>query len=467
MSLSLQLRNIANQVQPHDAAAASRINSLASAVEPDAESGGWEHIDVLRAIDPTEIQSTIRRAPLRSSRLAGFEVARNLLVLAPVLITWFAIDFAASGYSAAINADPDLVNEPFIHLWEQGFHGHGSRISEWLTLSTTATIDFVLILILILLTVHIHLQTNLRQSSIERYAAELSSQLRHLLWEAGMELKLRATPEGQNTRIMEVASGLLDEIRAERDRLADVAQERDNIAIELTRFADVFKESMTDLLHSSESVNEGASRVLDAIAGLQNLGGTDSQQKLHEQLLDSATLMAQASVQSAQVISGATTSIDLLQSELKGIRTELGAERANYTEASEAAVRSATALENVLLTLGESATNIHGGAQQLGELLGPLTNLPQQMRDTDSYLNRTATAFDQSVGSFGQLVEAVEALTTSSQELQAQAQRVIAQAPTAEAMVAAIREVVPSPNGSSEPETGEPHRRRFTWLRRR
>jgi methyl-accepting chemotaxis protein len=77
---------------------------------------------------------------------------RNLLSIAPIAFTWWALHLAADAYQRDLN-DPHFANDlyqPFLLLWQEGFHGnHGSVIS----FSTAALLDALLLSSLVLLIV--------------------------------------------------------------------------------------------------------------------------------------------------------------------------------------------------------------------------------------------------------------------------------------------------------------------------
>ena len=64
------------------------------------------------------------------------EVVRNVLVFAPIAVTWFGLSLAAAAYAGLIGRQPDQVSKPFLLLWEGGFGG-----SLFLNFSTLAAID--------------------------------------------------------------------------------------------------------------------------------------------------------------------------------------------------------------------------------------------------------------------------------------------------------------------------------------
>ena len=73
------------------------------------------------AVDPRAIAEVLTSK--RSWIWGIFEVARNVLVFAPIAVTWFGLSRATDAYATELAAKPDLASKPFLLLWEQGFGG--------------------------------------------------------------------------------------------------------------------------------------------------------------------------------------------------------------------------------------------------------------------------------------------------------------------------------------------------------
>ncbi|MEO7020756.1 MAG: hypothetical protein ABI234_11450, partial [Ktedonobacteraceae bacterium] len=87
--------------------------------------------------------------------LSALRFARNVLSIAPIVLTWFALGLAATAYQSDL-ADtlhyPDDRYQPFLGLWQNGFHGnHGPVISfssaaGWDTFLLTSLVILVAII---------------------------------------------------------------------------------------------------------------------------------------------------------------------------------------------------------------------------------------------------------------------------------------------------------------------------------
>lgn len=120
-------------------AAAKRLSLVAqrfNALQPDV---------LYTWMDPRRITAELDDAlGQRARALSGW---RNLVALAPLIVTWLALLLAANAYQAEIQAavrarDFNLANTPFLVLWQQGF-GHPNPFT---TFAWVAFIDVVLLL---------------------------------------------------------------------------------------------------------------------------------------------------------------------------------------------------------------------------------------------------------------------------------------------------------------------------------
>jgi hypothetical protein len=93
-------------------------------------------------------------------------IARNALVFLPVALTWYAISKATSAF-ATYTANNTLQVVNFLDFWENGY---GVLSKTW-SLSSVASLDFLIILLIIFLTVTI---TLIEKRTKRLRAAEIS-----------------------------------------------------------------------------------------------------------------------------------------------------------------------------------------------------------------------------------------------------------------------------------------------------
>lgn len=228
---------LAEEVRPHDAAIGLVLDRLAESVRqwrPD------EARAFAAAIDPRATAEVIvaRRSPIWSY----MEVARNVLVFAPIAVTWFGLATATDAYEGLLAARPEFSDRPFLLLWEQGFQGFGNTI----VFSTLATIDAALIGLLIVLSLAIHIRADVRDAGTRAGSLLKESQIRATLAHA---TSMAASGLGSDE-----AEGLLDQMAAEERRVFERALEREQQLYDLEDAIGELRKSAADLARAAEAL---------------------------------------------------------------------------------------------------------------------------------------------------------------------------------------------------------------------
>jgi hypothetical protein len=144
-------------------------------------------------------------------------IIRNVLVFAPVALTWAAVGQATSAFSRYVEDNgADVVN--FLDFWENGY---GYLGSEW-QISHVAFLDFIIVMVVIVLTLIASafgrkatgLQSNFDQQ-IERERVGLAVDINSFLFD-----KQKATNVTMNASLAGAISKLLNAT----DALEDVAK---------------------------------------------------------------------------------------------------------------------------------------------------------------------------------------------------------------------------------------------------
>ena len=93
-------------------------------------------------------------------------ILRNVLVFAPVALTWYAVGQATTAFSKYVSSHgTDVVN--FLDFWQNGY---GALAKEW-TISKVATLDFLIIALVIALTLIVSFQAK-RGSDLQAAAEQ-------------------------------------------------------------------------------------------------------------------------------------------------------------------------------------------------------------------------------------------------------------------------------------------------------
>lgn len=204
-----QLAELSRVVGQRDNALAELIGRLAVAVREDRREDVQGYAG---AIDPRGLAELL---VFKRSAVWGFvEVARNVLVFAPIAVTWYGLSAATDAYAKLIADKPDLITRPFLLLWQQGFDG----LINFLRFSTLAIIDASLIGLLIVLSLLIHFRTDVRDVAMRTKVLLKESELRGLL----------AHTLSLSTADADLPDpALLDQMIAEERRIYERAMERE------------------------------------------------------------------------------------------------------------------------------------------------------------------------------------------------------------------------------------------------
>ena len=209
------LRRLSDEALAREPSLGTLLGRLAQAVEDGrtAEASGY-----IGAVDPRGLAELLAGA---HSRLwAILEVIRNVLVFAPIAVTWMGLSLAAAAYADMIGSRPDLVSQPFLLLWQNGF---GGRLI--LNFSTLALIDASLIGVLIALSFALHTRSELRDAALRTSVLLRESEIRALLGQAS---SFGALDIGGAD-----ADSILADMAAEERRIYERAAEREGQLFEL------------------------------------------------------------------------------------------------------------------------------------------------------------------------------------------------------------------------------------------
>lgn len=155
------------------------LDGLREAIETKKNLHIWAELDPLDYLPHPEATSHLSRSRL----VRIITVIRNVLVFAPVALTWAAVGQATTGFSRYIEENgADVVN--FLDFWQNGY---GILDDKW-KIGEVARLDFLMIMVVIVLTLYVsqtgHSAERLRdteEAAIDRerlaLALEIHSQL--------------------------------------------------------------------------------------------------------------------------------------------------------------------------------------------------------------------------------------------------------------------------------------------------
>ena len=203
------LRRLGDEALLREPSLGTLLGRLADAV---ADGRATEASGYIDAIDARGLAELL--AGGHSRVWAVLEVLRNVLVFAPIAVTWLGLSLAAGAYAQMLAARPELVSQPFLLLWEQGF---GGRLL--FNFGTLALIDASLIGVLIALSFALHLRSELRDVSFQTSVLLKESEIRALLGQASSLGALDVSGDD--------AEAVLASMVAEERRIYERAAERE------------------------------------------------------------------------------------------------------------------------------------------------------------------------------------------------------------------------------------------------
>ena len=237
-----QLASLSRVVATRDAALAELIGRLAIAVREDRREDVQGYAG---AIDPRGLAELL---VFSRSPVWGFiEVARNVLVFAPIAVTWFGLSIATDAYAKLLSDKPDLVTRPFLLLWQEGFDG----LVGFLRFSTLAIIDASLIGLLIILSLLIHFRIDVRDVAMRTKVLLKESEIRGLL---AHTLSL-STAEADLPD-----PALLDQMIAEERRIYERAMEREQRLFDMEGAVADLRRAATELARAAEALGGARAR---------------------------------------------------------------------------------------------------------------------------------------------------------------------------------------------------------------
>jgi len=420
------LAAMARTLEPVDPRAATRMQDLSRAVASDEGRQRWAEVDLRRAFNTERLAYALalrHEGGYASSTIAGADRMRNVLVLFPILLTWFALAEASKAYNAYLAQNPDEVRQPFLLLWERGFGGMASRFAP--SFSTVALIDAVIIAGIIGLTLYSHGRREAREAQIDQSAERLQTDLDNVLAEASVILAvdrgsrpalLARGVERLVDRFEQSSQELLTRLRVEHDRLEQLAARRERefsdfgvfasgmragaeethrLLVELRQVSSGLQTALEDLTSEVSASADQGRTLLKAVQGLEQLtvANVQSDQTLTRQIATAAEALveaadkgmagADAAAQAARVATDAVRGISAVAHDLAA--GQLRVEHA-VAEEAEANTRLADALRGSAGGMAASArtlADIEGGLgglrDELGHLAAQSTNQAQAL----------------------------------------------------------------------------------------
>ena len=230
------LQRLADEATAREPSLGTVLARLADAVR---EGRTTEAAAYTGAVEPRGLAELL--AGTHSRLWAVLEVIRNVLVFAPIAVTWFGLSIAASTYAQLLGARPELITRPFLLLWQEGFDGR-----LLLNFSTLAITDASLIGVLIVLSLALHIRSEIRDAQVRTRALLKESEIRALL---GHVSSLGALDFGTGD-----AESILADMAAEERRIYERAVEREGQLFDLEGVVEKLRDAAERLERAADSL---------------------------------------------------------------------------------------------------------------------------------------------------------------------------------------------------------------------
>lgn len=184
-------------------AAAARLRQLddyATTLPPESLPG---------LIDSTATLDELDAAAADKYKYPWLVAARNVLALFPLLFTWWSLSRATNAYQAEVHAHPNLVYQPFLILWENGF---GQQL--WPSFSFVAGADALLFIFIIIITAGIHGLERWAQKNAQQIVARMDQSVTQLVAVLSLSrVTFSGNPSDWAAAVQRVIAKAMDDIR--------------------------------------------------------------------------------------------------------------------------------------------------------------------------------------------------------------------------------------------------------------
>lgn len=417
--LTRELESMAASVSEVDTKSAERLNDLATSLETDESRLRWADVDMRQAFNTEQIAHAYavkREGGYVPEIVDRVDRLRNMLILLPILLTWFALFEASRNYARYIESNPDQISKPFLLLWEENFGGTAPFWSP--SFSMLALTDAAIIAFIIFLTFYSHGRREAREEAIDKSAVAFQTELDNVLAEAtvalapdraGRPAMLARSVHRLADRFDNSSQELLTRLKAEHDRLASIANRREReiadfgvfasgmragaeethrVLLEMKQLSTGLQEALEDLASEVSASGENQRALQKSVASLERLTGSGMQsdaaltRKIGEaadalaDAADRSLAGAETAAQAGRLATDAVHGIVDLTASLAGGQARLEHALAEQTEANA--------------KLADSLRSGMGGVSASSRSLGDISIALAQLREEFNRMGQLA-----------------------------------------------------------------------------
>jgi hypothetical protein len=413
-ALADEINGLAASLEEIDSRSTERLRDLASSLSTEEGRLRWADVDLRRAFNSeylAHFYAVRREGGYAPTSVAVADRVRNVLVLLPIALTWFALFESTRAYRKYIDEHPEEISQPFLLLWQRGFDGEGAWFAT--TFSTVAIIDAIIIGVIIALTFFAHGRREHREESIDRTAQKFQADVDNVLAEAtvalapdraGRPAMLARSVERLAERFEHNSQELIARLRVEHERLEAIAGRREKefadfavfssgmragaeethrLLIELRQVSTSLHQSLEDLTSEVGVSGDQNKSLLAAVTSLERLvaTGIQSDHGVTRRLAEAAEVLSDAAERSLAGAEAAAQAGRVATEAVRGI-AEIGAALATSQNRVEHAIANESEANTRLAeTLRSGMSGMSASTRTLSEIQASLTGIRDEFRE--------------------------------------------------------------------------------------
>ena len=380
--IARQISDIANLLEDVDARSSRRLDDLSEAISSETGRQRWSDVDLRRAFNTDRLAHAFavkHEGGYAPQRIELADKLRNILVLVPILLTWWALGAAVANYAEFERANPEHGSS-FLVLWENGFDGLAGFFEP--SLSHVAFLDAILIGVIIILTFYAHGRREEQEDVIADTTSLFQAEMDNALAEASVLLatdrtsrpvRLADAVERMADSFEESSGALLTQLQVEHDRMELLASRREKEFTDFGIFASGMRsgaEEMHQILATLRDVSHGLDRSLQDLTS--DLAKSADQQR---SLLTAVTNLERLTSSSIQNDQAATRQLAQTAARLE----ETAEKTISGAEQTSLAGRHAM---DAVKSVAEIARDVTASQARIDEILTAQTNASGQLSET-------------------------------------------------------------------------------------
>ncbi len=295
------LYQLADEVEHYDVETADRVRKVAAdAGTPRAVR--WFGVDMAAALGLDTLERKI--ISTRNRFINYLEYGRNVLVVVPLLLTWFFLSLIAVNYTFAVQNQHDLRFDTFLLLGRQAFIG--PLPLPVFTLSHIAVFDTVLLIIIVVLTGVINLRSDIVEKEARNQAIDIRHKLEAALWQVP-----DSAPGGGETDVVQLIS-YAQSLLNQQENATKLLESLQQIYVELKSSISQLNTAATTLKVSLSGVEGGLKQI--------DQGFTTASTKLEQAVANAEQKNQQAFTQLNSAAGSLTQGVNSLVQNLGGVQ---------------------------------------------------------------------------------------------------------------------------------------------------